>query len=89
MVTASNVDGVPYGKRLLPAILDAEAAANPSRIYAAIHKAADLTKGFRDVTFAEVANVTDSTAKLLQKHFGAEKDRDFETLTFSESQIYR
>lgn len=66
----------------MPTILDEEAQANPNRVFAAIAKSTDLTEGFRDVTFAELANAVNYMAHQLQAKFGRELEHDFQTLTY-------
>ena len=70
-----------FGRRLLPRILDDEAVSNPTRPFAAIPRSEDLADGFRDVTFAQVANAVNHVAFRLQAMFGPPK-HDFETLTY-------
>ena len=81
MTTPHGTQSTPYGRRLMPAVLDAEASLNPTRIFASIPKTANLNDGFRDVYFAEVANATNLVAQWFQHFFGSPK-RDFETITY-------
>lgn len=71
-----------YGRRLLPHVLDDEAQVNPHRVFAAISRSNDLSDGFRDVYFAEMANAVNYMAHRLQTMFGSTLDREFETLTY-------
>ncbi|KAL8725480.1 MAG: hypothetical protein Q9181_006402 [Wetmoreana brouardii] len=72
----------PYGRRLLPAVLDQEAKVNPHRVFAAFAVSDDVSQGFRDVTFYEMAQAVDSMAYSLQSTFGCSPANRFETLTF-------
>lgn len=71
-----------YGRRLLPCLLDDEARANPQRIFAALARSNDLSHGFQDVTFEQVAKAVNFVAYSLQTVFGSKPDHDFETLTY-------
>ena len=71
----------PFGRRLLPTVLDDEAVSNPRRPFAAIPRSEDLAHGFTDVTFAQVANAVNHVAFRLQCNLGPLR-HDFETLTF-------
>lgn len=71
-----------YGQRLLPVVLDDEAEANPQRTFAAIPTSSDVSEGFRDVTFAQVAQAVDYFAYRLQAIFGSVLRYEFETLTY-------
>lgn len=71
-----------YGKRLLPCVLDAEAEANPQRVFAAVARSNDVSEGFEDVTFFQVAKAVNFVAHSLQTLFGPQPDHAFETLTY-------
>ena len=71
-----------YGRRLLPCVLDDEAQANPQRVFAALARSNDLSQGFQDVNFQQVANAVNHIAFWLRDVFGPVPDREFETLTY-------
>ena len=71
-----------YGRRLLPCVLDDEAQANPQRVFAALARSNDLSQGFQDVVFQQVANAVNLVAYRLQAVFGSKPDHEFETLTY-------
>lgn len=66
----------------MPVVLDAVAANEPSRVFAAIPKSANISDGFRDVSYSEIANATNRMARWLKETFGSTPERDFETLTY-------
>ncbi|KAI0384999.1 acetyl-CoA synthetase-like protein [Hypomontagnella monticulosa] len=70
----------PYGQRLLPSVLDELAQTNPSRLYGAIPKTADVGQGFYDVTMADMARCVNFMANWISDRFG-QSDR-FETFTY-------
>ncbi|KAI1873834.1 uncharacterized protein JN550_003103 [Neoarthrinium moseri] len=70
----------PYGRRLLPNVLDELRDLNPGRVYAAIPTTSDVKDGFLDVTVADLARCVDFMAKWIEDTFG--KSDGFETLTY-------
>ena len=71
-----------YGRRLLPCVLDDEAQANPQRVFAALTRSNDLSQGYQDVVFQQIANAVNFIAYRLQTVFGSKLDHEFETLTY-------
>ncbi len=69
-----------YGRRLMHKVLDDVALAKPERPLAAIMKTSKVEDGFRDVSFAEVANAVNVMAHEIERRSG--KSQDFETLTY-------
>lgn len=59
-----------YGKRLIPQIVDELAHSDPTRIYASFQRSTNLSDGFRDVTFKELARAADAAAWWLEKTIG-------------------
>ncbi|PVH72355.1 putative NRPS-like enzyme [Cadophora sp. DSE1049] len=82
MAPTNSNHSVSYGRRLMPIVLDDVAAIDPTRVFAAIPKSANISDGFRDVSYSEVANATNKMARWLQETFGSTPERDFETLTY-------
>ena len=69
-----------YGKRLLPQVLDEISNFTPDRLYAAIPRSSDLSQGFRDITFAEMAQCANMLAFWLHGSFGP--SNNFETICY-------
>ena len=69
-----------YGSRLMPCVVDELAAITPSRVYASIPVSSDLSKGFRDVTFRDVALATDFLAHWIKSNIGCSET--FETIAY-------
>ncbi|OJD38957.1 acetyl-synthetase-like protein [Diplodia corticola] len=64
-----SLPAIPYGRRLIAATLDELARTSPNRTYASIPKSdTDITLGFRDITYAELAAAVDHTAYWLDEH---------------------
>ncbi|KAI9874581.1 MAG: hypothetical protein M1830_009591 [Pleopsidium flavum] len=70
----------PYGARLLPQVADEIAKFDPYRIYASVPHSADVTEGFREVNFLELAHAVNHIAWWLHQEFG--RSNDFETLAY-------
>ena len=72
--STSHISEVPsqpeYGKRLLPQVVDEIARSGPDRIYASFPLSVDLSKGFHDVTFRNMAQAANHLAWWLEAHFG-------------------
>lgn len=71
-----------FGKRLLPCVLDDTAEAYPQRVFAAIAKTSDVSDGFQDVEFQQIANAVNHVAHRLQAVFGSKLEYKFETMTY-------
>lgn len=70
----------PYGRRLVPQVLDDLASNNPHRVYAAIPKTAEVKDGYQDVTVADLACAVNFMSKWIEDKFG--KSTNFETITY-------
>ena len=66
----------PYGKRLIPQIVDDLARSDPNRLYASFPLSTNLSDGFRDVSFRELARAADATAWWLEKQIGRSDSTD-------------
>ena len=69
-----------YGSRLMPCVVDELSASTPSRVYASVPVSSDLSEGFRDVTFREVAAATNSLARRITAQIG--RSETFETIAY-------
>ena len=70
--------GGPIGKRLLPHVVDAHAKFDPERVWASIARSTDLSQGFWDVKFRELARAVNNLAWYIDDRIGPGKD--FETI---------
>lgn len=70
----------PYGRRLVPQVLDELAKIDPHRVYAAIPKTAEVKDGYQDVTVADLARAVNFMARWIEDKFG--KSTNFETIRF-------
>jgi hypothetical protein len=79
---AHNVNSnIPYGERLIVNILDDLARDHPERIYAHLtNSPSEISKGFHDVTIAQLANAVDYTAWWIDSKIG--RSHDFEVLAY-------
>ncbi|KAL1982511.1 hypothetical protein VTN96DRAFT_1236 [Rasamsonia emersonii] len=73
----------PYGRRLLPQVVDEIAASDPRRVWAAIPRDPDdLTAGYVDLTYAQYANAINRAAWWLEDRLGG-KSSSFEPLAYA------
>nr|ARJ54151.1 nonribosomal peptide synthetase [Ramalina conduplicans] len=72
----------PYGRRLLPCILDEEANHHPKRTFATIPRSNNTSEGFQNISFLQVANAVNHVAHQLRARFGTIPESKFETITF-------
>ena len=73
--------GDVYGRRLFPQVLDEYAESSPCRIYGTVpFHPTDLSQGFRDVTFKDMAQCTNGIAHWLEREFG--RSQNTETLCY-------
>ncbi|KAI0202879.1 hypothetical protein F4808DRAFT_458586 [Astrocystis sublimbata] len=77
---AKENDNPSYGRRLMPTVLDQLAEATPGRLYAAIPMTADVTKGFRNISVADMAQCVNHMARWIEDHYG--KSQSFETISY-------
>lgn len=71
-----------YGTRLLPTLVDEIATTTPNRVYASVPRDdADVSKGFKDVTYAEFAQAIDALSWWLDETLG-KADGTFPTFTY-------
>lgn len=59
-----------YGSRQLHQTLDLLSRKSPDRLFAAIPRSSDLSDGFRDISFSDMARCSDFVAHWIQDHVG-------------------
>ena len=59
-----------YGERFLHLVFDDISTSNPDRLYASIPLSTDLTEGFKDLSFRDVAYCVDIFAHSLERDIG-------------------
>lgn len=75
-----NLLGGRPGQRLLPQLADVYAKRAPDGIWGCIAKSADVSKGFRRVTFKELAHAVDAVAWEIEGRFN--RSNDFATIAY-------
>ena len=70
------------GHRLIASVIDRYAAEAPDKIYASVPKGEDLSEGFLDVTYKQLANAIDHASWWLDYEIG-ECKRPYETFAYS------
>ncbi|KUJ07624.1 acetyl-CoA synthetase-like protein [Mollisia scopiformis] len=71
---------VPYGRRLVPVVIDEIAQNDPERVFASIPKTTDLSEGYVDVTYDAFSRAINRAATFLERTFG--RSGSFETLAY-------
>jgi hypothetical protein len=70
----------PYGKRLLPNIVDHAAVLEPERLIRVQAKSSDISDGFNHLTMKDLSHASNFTAYLIESQIG--KSHNFETISF-------
>lgn len=65
-----------YGRRLLVTILDETAKVTPDKPIASVPRTPDLTDGWRDISFREIAHAVDELAWWFHETVGASKNSE-------------
>ena len=74
--------GLELGRRLIPTIIDNHAKRHPNKVYAHIPEDSEiLSKGFRKVTYAMLANAINKAAWWLEDQLGP-SNGTFETVAY-------
>lgn len=76
-----------YGHRLLPQIVDYQAKHAPEKLAVAIAKSSDISKGYRETNYKELANAVNYMAWWLEGKFGGKGN--FETIAYLGVQDHR
>lgn len=76
-----------YGQRLLPQIIDTRAKIEPNKLAAAIAKSPDVSQGFREISYSELANAVNYMAWWLEERFGGKGN--FEKIAYLGSNDHR
>ncbi|KZF22836.1 NRPS-like enzyme [Xylona heveae TC161] len=76
-IMGSDLD---YGRRLVPTIIDERARMGYAKPYASIPRSTDVSLGFRDVSYRELANAINRCAWWLEEKLG--RSDGFETLAY-------
>ena len=69
-----------YGHRLLPQLLDEISKTSPNRLYASYPRSVEISQGFRDVAFQDMARAADSFAWWIHNRYG--RSDKFESLAY-------
>lgn len=84
MRNMANIDplksGGEIGKRLLPQIIDAYAEHQPDRIWGTQSKSSDISEGFNDITFKQLAHCINHLAFLIERRVG--RSSSFEAISY-------
>lgn len=71
-----------YGKRLIVSLIDQYAADEPEKLYASVPRnEEDLSQGFKDITYAQLANAINNASWWLESTLG-KSNGNFETFAY-------
>jgi acyl-CoA synthetase (AMP-forming)/AMP-acid ligase II len=74
---------ISYGKRLLAPLIDSIAKETPQKPYASVPvNDNDLSEGFRDITYAQIAAAVDTAAHWLEQKLGKPSIGTFPTVAY-------
>ena len=76
-----------YGSRFMPTVVDEIAKDQPDLEYAYIPLTSNVRDGFKPVTFAEIANATNSLVSWIETNIG--RSLNFETIAYISSSDLR
>jgi hypothetical protein len=79
-LVAPNFQVPEHGSRLLHQTLDLFSKTQPDRLSASIPISSDLSEGFRDISFKEMATCSDFIANWIQDSMG--RTTTFETICY-------
>ncbi|KAF2176481.1 acetyl-CoA synthetase-like protein [Zopfia rhizophila CBS 207.26] len=69
-----------YGSRLLPVVVDEIAQSQPDLPYASVPLTANLSDGFKDITFSDITSATNYLAAWIHGNLG--RSSDFDTIAY-------
>lgn len=78
--TQSHGDGIAYGKRLIPALIDHLAQTTPDYVFAAIPKSTQYAEGLQEVTISTFARAVNRAAAWINSIIGSSDN--FETIAY-------
>jgi thioester reductase-like protein/acyl-CoA synthetase (AMP-forming)/AMP-acid ligase II len=79
-MSTSQSQEIPYGKRVLPSLIDQIAKEDPNRLYISYPTGQDFSAPVRDVTFADFARAIDRAAGWIEEKLG--KGENFQTIAW-------
>ena len=76
------IEELPFGKRVAPAIVDQRAAQTPNRTYAIIPRGERLEDGFKELSYANLANAVNVMAGWLEQRLAEQGDKATKTIAY-------
>jgi acyl-CoA synthetase (AMP-forming)/AMP-acid ligase II len=69
-----------YGSRLMPVVVDEISKQQPDLVFGTVPLTTNISDGFRDVTFSDIASATNFLATWIDKTLG--RSSSFETIAY-------
>lgn len=69
-----------YGSRLMPVVVDEIAQRQPDLVYASVPLTANISEGFRCITFFDIASATNHVAAWIDRTLG--RSSNFDTIAY-------
>ncbi|KAF2012923.1 acetyl-CoA synthetase-like protein [Aaosphaeria arxii CBS 175.79] len=69
-----------YGSRLMPVVVDETAERQPDLPYASVPLTTNISDGFKDVTFSDIASATNKVARWIENTIG--RSSNFDTIAY-------
>lgn len=82
MGSVANLNNVPYGKRLVPNIIDQVASQDPDRECIQIPRSSVASDGWRIITWKDLANGVNRCAHKIVELFGKPEEGSFPTIAY-------
>ena len=82
MGSVANWDDTPYGRRLLPTIIDQVASQDPGRECLQVPRSSEPSDGWRIITWKDMANGVNRCAHRIVELFGKPQEASFPTIAY-------
>lgn len=82
MGSVSTWDDTPYGRRVLPTVIDSIAAQDPTRECVSIPRSSEPSDGWKVVTWKGMANAINRVAHRITELCGKPEENSFPTIAY-------
>ena len=71
---------IRYGSRLMPVVVDGIAKEQPDLVYASVPIATNISEGFKNITFSDIASATNHVAAWIDRKL--KRSSSFDTIAY-------